>query len=92
MAKMTQDEMQKAARIASQYAYEPGSATKKDSLKKKIAMAIKGKRYKTKAAKRILRKKKKLDEASVESYATRMRSKELRRSMTEEELRKLKGK
>lgn len=85
------DTIREAANIASTY-YTPGdgNGTQKDSLKKKVKMALMGRRYKTDTAKRILKKKKKMDES--ESYNTRMKSAALRQSISEEELRKLKGK
>jgi hypothetical protein len=59
--KMTEQEMRDAARTAVQYGYTPGEGTKKEPLRRRIAMGIKGKHYKTEAAKRILKKKKELD-------------------------------
>ena len=80
------------AQIASRYAPGEGSKTKskKTPLRRKVKMAVMGKRYKTEAAKRSLKKRKQL-----EGYTSKRTGDVQRRigsALTPAELRKLRGK
>lgn len=96
MPKMTEKEMRDAVRIATQYDYTPGQVSAKEPLTKKIKMAIMGKSYKTDAAEKALRKRKEIERRDVEKGAnprTRSDIQTMRNAgMTEDEIRKLRGK